>query len=122
MNYKGMIPGDDNTSNTTFGLMSMVVLPISMFIQLIHMALLLRVMAKEGPIWRKPINWMILTDEAIRFLGSVGSIHFIFVFLMQPDLEGKGLPIDCSQYCCVYVFFSTLGRFWTIIGGTGFIA
>ena len=66
----------DNTSNTMFVPKNVVVgLPICIAIHLVHIALLMRVITKEGPIWKKPINWMILSDEVIRFLGSVGCIH-----------------------------------------------
>ena len=90
-----------------------------MVIQVIYLALLMRVMAKEGPVLRKPINWMILVDEAIRFLGSVGGLHATYVLGMWPNSGEEGTT-GCDPSCCVFVFFNILGSFWNIIGGAGF--
>ena len=110
---------DGNSSSATLAPKNvMPVLPISMVIHLIHLALLLRVMAKSSPILKKPINWMILSDEVIRFLGSVGALHGTFALGMWSD-PGKNINSDCDPSYCFYVQVAILGSFWNIIGGTG---
>ena len=117
MDCQGTFADDNSSSVKIIPKKVMAVLPISMTIHIIHIALLLRVMAKEGPIWKRAINWMILSDEVIRFLGSVGAIHVTTVLGMW---EGSKENIsDCNSHCCIFVFFCILGMLWNIIGGSG---
>ena len=78
-------------------------------------------MVKNGFIWRKPINWMILTDEGVRFSGSVamaGLLHMSSVKNVGsvPKME----DIDnLSQSFCFFVHVGVMGSMWNTIGGTG---
>ena len=82
-------------------------------INLFHLVLLVRVMIKAGgPWWKKPINMMILMDEAARHLGSIGIAYVLFQ--IGSILNDVG---DLSY--CPFLHLAVIGIFWNIIGGAG---
>ena len=118
MDHPGMLSANNSSDSIIVPKWFMVSLPACIVINGIHMVLLVRVMAREGPILRKPINWMILVDEFIRFLGSVGALHATFILGMWLDRDESNTT-DCKESCCIYVFFTVLGSTWSIINGAG---
>ena len=116
----GMLAANNISNSTIVPQSIMLSLPISIVIQVFYMALLVRVMAIEGSIWKKPINWMILIDECIRFLGSVGSMRTTLFLGMWLD-PGEDSAAECNQSCCIYVYFSIWGSMWSIVGGAGIL-
>ena len=64
---------DDHDSGQS-GYWAVLAIPVLMTIHLLYILLLVAFMSRDGSLWRRPINTLILTDETFRFLGSLGSL------------------------------------------------
>ena len=113
-----MLSANNNSNSTIVPQSIMLSLPISITVQAFYMAVIVRIMATEGNILKMPINWMILIDECIRFLGSVGCTRTAFFLGMWLD-PGDGSGAECNQSCCIYVFIGIFGAIWSVLGGAG---
>ena len=67
---------DANTDEGPFNWMVVAVgaIPIFMAIHSLYIVLLIVVMGKDVPFSKRPINILLLIDEILRFLGSVGTL------------------------------------------------
>ena len=66
----------ESTDESPFNWMfvAVCVIPIFMTIHSLYIILLIRVMGKDGPLYKRPIHFLLLVDEILRLLGSVGAL------------------------------------------------
>ena len=95
---------------------------LCMAFQFAYLALLLRVMTKDGAIRKKAVNVMILTDEGIKLLASIGTLIGAIlssIWREMSQLEGSNL-IGNSSICQFYITLSFCA-FWSVIGSAGIV-
>ena len=93
---------------------------LCMAFQFGYLALLLRVMTKDGAIRKKAVNVMILTDEGIKLLASIGTLIGAIlssIWREMSQLEGSNF-IGNSSICQLYITLSFCA-FWSVIGSAG---
>ena len=66
----------ESTDESPFNWMFVAVcaIPIFMTIHSLYIILLIGVMGKDGPLYKRQINFLLLVDEILRLLGSVGAL------------------------------------------------
>ena len=95
---------------------------LSLSIRLIYFIVLLKVMLNEGPLWKKAVNVMIVTDEGIKLLASMGTL--VGVILSTIWMELNEMPgsnfMGNSSICKIYIKLSFF-TIWSLIGSAGML-
>lgn len=88
--------------------------------QLVYLTLFIRVLINEGAVWKKAVNVMILIDEGIKLLATIGTL--VGVVISSIWVEMNEMPesnfMGNSPYCKFYIILS-FGVFWSVIGSAG---
>ena len=115
-----------NFSSTPLILLLAVAISICLVIHVLYILLLISAMRRQSQasIWKKPINIMILTDEGVRLLGSLGSLQGTYsaIFIATLSQSGKTSEstfIGNSSTCLLTIQVGAMGILWNVIGGTG---
>ena len=95
---------------------------LCMAFQFAYLALLLKVMTKEGAIRKKAVNVMILTDEGIKLLASIGTLIGAILSSIWAEMSQLGGSnfIGNSSICQLYITLSFCA-FWSVIGSAGIV-
>ena len=114
------------TNFSSTPLILLLAISICLVIHVLYILLLISAMRRQSQasIWKKPINIMILTDEGVRLLGSLGSLQGTYsaIFIATLSQSGKTSEstfIGNSSTCLLTIHLAAMGFLWNIIGGTG---
>ena len=85
----GVAIGFDTNTEGPFNwlIMAVCAIPIIMTIHSLYIILLVGVMSKDTSLSKRPINILLLIDEILRFIGSIGTLFAATLVTMWNEVK-----------------------------------